>query len=134
MTKVPPQRLHTYMIKPIVFINSVQRNFLNIFLQTRQLLYKVILILLISFQLRYFSLPLLSMACRMHLGFENFSAFDSATRDYQNAENVQFCKRDSRTIPRLSHACQTRHWTKKRNIMRLCVTVSTEERNINLQE
>ena len=40
------------------------------------------------------------MAQRLHIGkkFEDFSAFESAIECYQNAEYVQFWKRDSRTI------------------------------------
>ena len=40
------------------------------------------------------------MAHRLHIGkkFEDFSAFESAIERYQNAEYVQFWKRDSRTI------------------------------------
>ena len=38
------------------------------------------------------------MAIRIHIKFEDFSAFESATRHYQKAENVQFYRRDSRTV------------------------------------
>ena len=40
------------------------------------------------------------MANRTHVGqkFGDFSAFESAIRHYQNAENVQFYKQDPRTI------------------------------------
>ena len=67
-------------------------------MQTMQVSYKTILTLFTYFQVRYFSLSLLRMANRMHVGqkFEDFSAFESATRHYQNAENVQIYKQDPR--------------------------------------
>ena len=39
------------------------------------------------------------MAHNLHIGqkFEDFAAFESAIMRYQNAENVQFYRRDSRS-------------------------------------
>ena len=65
-----------------------------------QLQYNTIHPLSVSLQGRYFSLSLLIMFNRMHIvqKCEDFSAFESAISHYQNAENVQFYKRGSRTI------------------------------------
>ena len=40
------------------------------------------------------------MAHNLHIGqkFEDFAAFESAIMRYQNAENVQFYRRDSRSV------------------------------------
>ena len=40
------------------------------------------------------------MAHNLHIGqkFEDFAAFESAIMCYQNAENVQFYRRDSRSL------------------------------------
>ena len=40
------------------------------------------------------------MAHNLHIGqkFEDFSAFEIAIMRYQNAENVQFYRRDSRSV------------------------------------
>ena len=40
------------------------------------------------------------MAHNLHIGqkFEDFAAFESANMRYQNAENVQFYRRDSRSV------------------------------------
>ena len=39
----------------------------------------------------------------LHIGqkFENFQAFESAIEHYQNAESVQFYKRDSRSVEKV---------------------------------
>ena len=52
------------------------------------------------FQCRKISLSLLKMAHNLHIGqkFEDFAAFESAIMRYQNAENVQFYRRDSRSV------------------------------------
>ena len=43
------------------------------------------------------------MAHILHIGqkFENFQAFESAIECYQNAESVQFYKRDSRSVEKV---------------------------------
>ena len=43
------------------------------------------------------------MARILHIGqkFENFQAFESAIERYQNAENVKFYKRDSRSVEKV---------------------------------
>ena len=40
---------------------------------------------------------------QIHIGqkFENFQAFESAIEHYQNAESVQFFKRDSRSVEKV---------------------------------
>ena len=43
------------------------------------------------------------MAHNLHIGqkFEDFAAFESAIMRYQNAENVQFYRRDSRSVDKV---------------------------------
>ena len=73
---------------------------------------------------------------RFHIGqkFEDFSAFESAIERYQNAEYVQFWKRDSRTIS----AAQSRlpkksRWTLDWNTMRSVTTASKAGSPSNLR-
>ena len=71
------------------------------FMQTTHYLHKTILALAIYiFPRRKISLSLLiKMAHNLHIGqkFEDFAAFESAIMRYQNAENVQFYSRVSRS-------------------------------------
>ena len=49
---------------------------------------------------RFFPCHFVTMAHKVHIGqqFDDFSAFESAISQYQNNENVQFFKRDSRSL------------------------------------
>ena len=73
------------------------------------------------------------MAHNLHIGqkFEDFAAFESAIMRYQNAENVQFYRRDSRSVdkaqPRFEKKLNPK--IKYYEVKYHCTTVLTVGRN-----
>ena len=97
-------------------------------MQTTHHLHKTIL----AFQRRKISLSLpIKMAHKFYIGqkFEDFAAFERAIMRYQNAENVQFYRRDSRTVDKAQSRLEKKLNKKKISTSKLSTTVLTVGRN-----
>ena len=92
----------------------------NPLMQTTHHLHKIILALAIYISTLDSLSLLIKMAHNLHIGqkFEDFAAFESAIMRYQNAENVQFYRRDSRSVdkaaqPRLEKKSKIKYYEVK---------------------